>query len=242
MNVGDGTSLNRDAYAKLVAEDVRVLRAGMPPSLEKEHIIVVLFQSVELLYDAPADSERLRRDYAALTGRWDDLVTAVVPAARLVWEEGGWSGNSGNWPLVDAWDKLASLKASEPEVFAQVSEKIDIPERTDAPCTLCFGSGKHRGKTIAEFQGESFAMGKDTAQLIISLLEEKVAALEEALAERTKGFDAPHRIERADDRGGIYVWSDGHRHAFVPKSHLIAALAPKAPQKRPRKKTKGPKT
>jgi hypothetical protein len=110
-------------------------------------------------------------------------IAALVPAARLVWEQGGWSGNSGNWPFVDAWGKLEALKTTSPFVFAQLSEKISVPEKTDAPCTLCFGSGKHRGKMVADFQHESFEQGKATAEIITRGLTRKLAAVEAIVAD-----------------------------------------------------------
>lgn len=103
---------------------------------------------------------------AALRVKYDAVLSILVPSARIVWENGGWSGASGNWPLVEAYGLLEKLKAAAPDVYARVVERVPAREYQDGPCELCQGTGKGIGKSLAEQLGEAFESGKDTQRLI----------------------------------------------------------------------------
>lgn len=53
----------------------------------------------------------------------EEVIAAMIPSARLVWENGGYSGSSGNFPLVEAYDKLESLKTIAPEIYALITAR-----------------------------------------------------------------------------------------------------------------------
>lgn len=99
------------------------------------------------------------------------IVEALLPAARLAWENGGWSGASGNWALVEAYDKIESLKEIAPELFARITEKLPSREWTDEPCSMCWGRGKQAGPTVADIQADSFEQGQDHQKLLYELGE-----------------------------------------------------------------------
>ncbi len=50
------------------------------------------------------------------------LVEAFLPSARLVWENGGYSGTSGNWPLVEAYGKLEEIRETHPDIYARIKD------------------------------------------------------------------------------------------------------------------------
>ena len=45
-----GCRINKEAYEKLIEEDLDRLKTDMPRSLERDHIEVVLEASIDLLY------------------------------------------------------------------------------------------------------------------------------------------------------------------------------------------------
>lgn len=96
----------------------------------------------------------------------EKVFDALIASARLVYEQGGWSGTSGNWPLVEAFGKLETIKELAPEVYARITEKLPAKEYTDEPCTLCNGTGKSPGKTVGELEADGFRQGKRMAEFI----------------------------------------------------------------------------
>lgn len=55
-------------------------------------------------------------------------IELMLPSARLVSENGGYSGSSGNWPLVSAYDKLQELEKLQPELYARIKEREVLDE------------------------------------------------------------------------------------------------------------------
>jgi len=51
------TKLNRSGYEKLIDEDIERLRAEMPHSLERDHIELVLRDSIEMHYPQEKPSQ-----------------------------------------------------------------------------------------------------------------------------------------------------------------------------------------
>jgi len=123
-----------------------------------------------------------------------NIIDALIPAARLVYEQGGWSGTSGNWPLVEAFDKLEALKDAAPEVYARLNEKLPPKEYTDEPCTLCNGTGKSPGKTLGEIEGNAFEQGKEVQAFIDG---RTIGVAEVALTEISCGQTAPQHPDDA---------------------------------------------
>lgn len=93
-------------------------------------------------------------------------IDAMMASARLVWADGGYSGASGNWPLVEAYGMLEQLEESAPVIFARICERAPAKEYTDEPCSLCSGTGKRSGATVAEIQNVAFDQGKDVQRMI----------------------------------------------------------------------------
>lgn len=79
--------------------------------------MTALAQDWRVNYCAAAES--LIRIGATLTR----VTEAMLPSARLVWENGGYSGASGNWPLVAAYGKLEALEKTDAELYARIREK-----------------------------------------------------------------------------------------------------------------------
>jgi hypothetical protein len=86
--------------------------------------LTVQLERMKTLAEDWKEAHRVVAETAIKTGTTLARVTeAMLPSARLVWENGGYSGSSGNWPLVAAYDKLAPLEQTDPELYARIREK-----------------------------------------------------------------------------------------------------------------------
>lgn len=114
--------------------------------------------------EANEELVRLLREFEGV--QYKAVVDLLLASARIVWENGGFSGASGNWPLVEAYGQLEKIEAFDPELYARITERLPKLEYTDEPCTLCNGKGKSPGKTVGQLEADGFRQGKDMAEFI----------------------------------------------------------------------------